>query len=169
MSCLISSGYSLSCDSAGGVAEWLFINYDEIDSITITGGEVTTLTLSTGASAYKFQVNPESSTFTDKAIGSEENRSYGREQSCEITLHGNTKELIVTTELMAQGRIVLLASLNDGSYELLFHEGGAKILDERTSGMKFDDANANKLTATHRQKTKAPKVGATVVSALPVV
>ena len=168
MSCLINSGYTLPCDSPGGVAEWYAINYADIDTLTITGGEVTTLTLKTGTSAYRFQVDKQMSSFTDKAIGSVENKSYAREQTCEIRLAGNAKEQVELLELMGRGRVVMIAKLNDGTYELLFHEGGAKILDERQSGTNFDDFNGNILTTTHRQISKAPKVPDTIIASLTI-
>lgn len=168
MSCLINSGYLLPCDAPGGVAEWYAINYQDIDILTIANGEVTTLTLKTGTSAYRFQVDKQMSSFTDKAIGSVENKSYAREQSCELRLAGNSKEQIQLLELMGRGRIVMIAKLNDGSYELLFHEGGAKFIDERQSGTNFDDFNGNILTTTHRQTSKAPKVADSVISSLTI-
>lgn len=169
MSCLITSGYALPCDTPGGVAEWYFMNASEVTSVTITAGEVTAISMAVGTSAYQFEVEKQSSSFTDKAIGSVENKSYGREQSAEIMLHGNTKENVSLFELLGRGRVMVIAKLNDGTYELLFHEGGAKFLDERTSGKNIDDANGNKLTTTHRQIAKAPKVPQTVIDTLTIV
>ncbi|MEO0132866.1 MAG: hypothetical protein ABIK73_08065 [candidate division WOR-3 bacterium] len=147
--------------------ELLFLNISEF-TVSITSGEVTSITQSPSTNAYRFRIEQENARFSDKRIG-EGNSAYAREQTAEINLHGNTKEMIVLTELLAKGRFAVIAQLNDGTYELYFHDnGGAKFVDERDTGTKMDDFNGIKLTTTHRQVEKAPKVPASVISTLTI-
>lgn len=168
MSCLINSGYVKPCDTSAGIAELKVVNYDDVDTITISSGEATAVALNTNKTAYLFKIEKESATFTDKAIGSVENGSYAREQTAEIRLHGNQKEHVVLMELLGRGRVVVFAKYTNGTSEVYFHEKGAKFIDERQSGRAFDDFNGHVLTTTHRQLTKAPVLASGVYEGIPV-
>ncbi len=169
---LIASINGINCDEAGGVDTWYAYSlYDStgasnVDTLTIVAGEVTALTLVTGKYAYPINVEQETSTGTDNAVGERTNGSYAREQSASIMLHGNTKEMIVSIEQLAQGRTVLIAKLNDGTYELLFSQFGAKCLDERAFGTAFEDMNGTTLNFAGKEIYKAPKIDSATVLAL---
>jgi len=173
--CELLEGYSTLCDEVGGVDTWYaFSVTDElgasnIATYTVVAGEVTALTLAVGKQAYAFNVEMETSTFTDTAIGDRANGAYAREQEATIVLHGNTKEMIVNLEAMGKGRTAWIAKLNDGTYELLFAENGAKVLDARTPGQAYEDGNMNTLTASGKEKAKAPKIDSAIVAALLIV
>lgn len=165
MACEITSGYDKDCDSAGGVNKWYAINVDNF-TYTKTAGEVTAITNAASKQWYAFNVEIETSMFTDTAIGERANGSYAREQSATIVFHGNTKEDVVLLDTIAKGRIALIACLEDGSYELLFADNGGKMIDERASGTAYDELNGNTLTFTGRETSKAPKVDSTLIAAL---
>jgi hypothetical protein len=170
--CELTSGYNALCDTQGGVETWyLFATKDSagasnIDTLTIANGQVSALTLVTGKYAYPFNVEMETSTFTDKAVGDRANKAYAREQSATIVAHGNTAEMITMIEQLCQGRVSAIAKCNDGTYELLFAENGAKVLDERAVGTKYEDMNGNTLTLTGKEKLKACKISSVIVEAL---
>ena len=170
--CELLEGYSKLCDEVGGVDTWYaFSITDElgvsnIASYTVVAGEVTALTLTTGNQAFAFNVEMETSTFTDTSIGDRANGAYAREQEATIVLHGNTKEMIVNIEAMGKGRTAWIAKLNDGTYELLFAENGAKMSDARTPGQAYEDGNMNTLTATGKEKSKAPKLNSALIATL---
>ena len=133
MACEITSGYDLVCDSQGGVDTWYAFAIANYDTLTYANGEVTALTLLAGTYAYPLNVEMETSSFTDVAVGERTNGAYGRQQTATVVLHGNTAEMIVEIEALCRGRHALIAKLNDGTYELLFMENGAKATDERAS------------------------------------
>ena len=170
--CEITSGYNQICDLSGGVDTWYAFSLKDstgtsnIATYTVAAGAVSALTLVAGKYAYPFNVEMETSTFSDKAVGERANGAYGREQSATVILHGNTAQMIVQIEAFGQGRHVLIAKLNDGTYELLFATNGAKSTDERTPGTKFEDMNGNTLTFTGKEQTKAPKISSAIVAAL---
>ncbi len=117
--CEILEGYNQLCDEVGGVDQWfIFSLRDEngegnIDTLTVENGEVTALTLKAGKFAYAFNVEMETSTFNDVAIGERVNGAYAREQTATMVLFGNTKEMIVNLENLGRGRSVVIAKLND--------------------------------------------------------
>lgn len=170
--CELISGYDKVCDTQGGVETWyLFAMKDStgtsnIDTYTTANGQVTGLTLVTGKYAYPFNVEMETSTFTDKSLGDRANGAYAREQSATVVLHGNTAEMIVMVEDIVKGRVGAIAKCNDGTYELLFAENGAKCNDERAVGTKYEDMNGTTLTFTGKEKQKACKISSSIVNAL---
>lgn len=166
MACEITSGYDLVCDSPGGVDTWYAFAIANYDTLTYANGEVTALTLTAGKYAFPLNVEMETSSFTDTAVGERTNVAYGRQQTATVVLHGNTAEMIVEIENLCKGRHALIAKLNDGTYELLFAENGAKATDERTSGTAFEDMNGNTLTFNGKEKSKACKIDASLVTAL---
>lgn len=166
MACEITSGYDLVCDSPGGVDTWYAFAIANYDTLTYADGEVAALTLISGKYAFPLNVEMETSSFTDTAVGERANGAYGRQQTAEIKLHGNTAEMIVEIESLCKGRHALIAKLNDGSYELLFAENGAKANDARTSGTAFEDMNGNTLTFNGKEKTKACKIDSSIVASL---
>ena len=162
----------INCDEAGGVDTWYaFARNDasgvsNIATFTFLDGDVTALTLVATKFAYPINVEQETSTFTDTAIGERSSGSYAREQSATAVLHGNTAEMITSVEQLAKGRTCLIAKLNDGSYELLFSGYGAKCTDERAAGTAFEDMNGTTLTFSGKETYKALKISSTIVLAL---
>lgn len=170
--CELTSGYNKVCDTQGGVETWYLFSVKDstgasnIDTFTFANGQVSALTLVTGKYAYPFNVEMETSTFTDKAIGERANGAYAREQSATVVLHGNTASMITMIEELSQTRVGAIAKCNDGTYELLFIENGAKCIDERAVGTKYEDMNGNTLTFTGKEKNKACKISSVIVEAL---
>lgn len=170
--CELTSGYDKLCDRAGGIDTlYAFSTKDangtsNIDTLTVVDGAVTALTLVSGKYAYPFNVEMETATFTDTAIGERANNAYAREQSATVVLHGNTASMIVQIENLCKGRTTLIAKMNDGTYEVLFLYNGAKVSDERTPGTAYEDMNGNTLTFTGKETSKAPKISSAIVLAL---
>lgn len=162
--CEITSGYTQPCDSPGGVAKAYAWNTADADA-TVAAGEITALTFDSGKYLYEFDVEMETTTFTDAAIGDRANGAYARQHDATVILHGNTAAMIVQLELMGKGRTTWAFELNDGTYEVLFLENGAKVSDSRTPGTAFEDMNGNTLTLTGKEKSKAPKISASLIAA----
>lgn len=172
MACEASTGYNKVCDSPGGVETlYTFPVKDSsgvscYDTLTYAAGEITALTLVAGKYAFAYNVEMETATFTDTGIGTRPNSSYAREQSATNILHGNTASMIVEIEALNQGRHALIHKLNDGTFEVLFLENGAKVSDARTPGTAYEDMNGNTLTWTGKEKHKAMKISSAIVLAL---
>lgn len=161
--CEITSGYERPCDSPGGVAKVYAWN-TKYASPTVTNGTISALTFESGQYIYEFDVEMETSTFTDAAIGERANGAYARQHDATVILHGNTAAMITELELMGKGRTTWAFELNDGTYEVLFLENGAKATDSRTPGTAFEDMNGNTITLTGKEKSKAPKISASLIA-----
>ena len=163
--CELTSGYSKLCDTAGGVATVYGLDTKSIATVTVTAGKITAFTMKPGKYIYPFYVEMETATFTDDAIGERANGAYARQQTGTLVLHGNTEEMIVQLEDLAQGRSTWMYELNDGTMEVLFLKNGAKSTDSRTPGTAFEDMNGNTLTLNGKERNKAPKIEASLIAA----
>lgn len=171
--CEVTSGYNLLCDSIGGVKTWYWFSLRDSSGVsnyatkpTIVDGAVTAIALKAGKYAYPLNVEMETSSFQDTRTGERVNGAYARSQTATIILHGNTASMIDTLETGAKGRVVLIAELNDGTYELAFMTNGGMIVDDRTTGTAMEDLNGNTLTITGKEFRKAPKISSTLVQSL---
>ena len=169
MICKLTNGISLKdCDTPGGVSESYFINIEDVDTMTITDFQVSDLTLKTDAKAYKIAFEPETSNFSSNAVGSQENSSAAFEQACEIKINKIDNNVLKQIDALTKGRHLVIIQKNDKTYEMYFHEGGAKFVANYTTGTALEDASGVTLTATHRQTSNMLLVSATVMSSLTI-
>ena len=169
MICKLTNGISLKdCDTPGGVSESYFINVEDVDTLTVTDFQVSDLTLKTDAKAYKIAFEPETSNFSSNAVGSQENSSAAFEQACEIKINKVDNNVLKQIDALTKGRHLVIIQKNDKTYEMYFHEGGAKFVANYTTGTALEDASGVTLTATHRQTSNMLIVSATVMASLSI-
>lgn len=164
--CEFDSGYTAPCDAPAGVKTVYGANLADIDTLTVVAGNVTVLTMLAGKYVYAFNVEMETASFTDVSLGVRANKSYARQQDATVVLHGNTSAMIVNIENISQGRTVWFHELVDGTCEALFIENGAHTIDNRASGVAYEDMNGNTLTMTGKEPNKAPKIALSLISAV---
>jgi len=169
MSCKLTNGINLKdCDTPGGVSESYFINIEDVDTFTVTDFQVSELTLKSLAKAYKIAFEPQTSNFASNAVGSVENSSAAFEQACEIKINKIDNNVLKQIDALTKGRHLVIIKKADGTYEMYFHEGGAKFLANYTTGTAFEDPSGVTLTATHRQPSNMLLVSATVMASLSI-
>ena len=169
MACKLTNGISLKdCDTPGGVSESYFINIDDVDTLTVTDFQASALTLVSDAKAYKIAFEPETSNFSSNAVGSQENSSAAYEQTCEIKINKIDNNVLEQIDALTKGRHMVIIKKADNTYELYFHEGGAKFVANYTTGTALEDASGVTLTATHRQPSNMLIVSATVIESLTI-
>ena len=168
MICKLTNGISLKdCDTPGGVSESYFINIEDVDTLTVTDFQVSALTLKSTATAYKIAFEPQTSNFASNSVGSVENSSAAYEQTCEIKINKIDNNVLEQVDALTKGRHMVIVKKADNTYELYFHEGGAKFVANYTTGTALEDASGVTLTATHRQPSNMLIVSATVIENLP--
>ena len=169
MSCKLTNGINLKdCDTPGGVSESYFINIEDVDTMTISDFQVSALGLKSTAKAYKIAFEPQTSNFASNAVGSVENSSAAYEQTCEIKINKVDNNVLAQIDALTKGRHLVIIKKADGTYELYFHEGGAKFFANYTTGTAFEDPSGVTLTATHRQPSNMLIVSATVMATLAI-
>ena len=169
MSCKLTNGINLKdCDTPGGVSESYFINIEDVDTLTVTDFQVSALTLKSYTTAYKIAFEPQTSNFASNAVGSVENSSAAYEQTCEIKINKIDNNVLKQIDALTKGRHLVIIKKADGTYEMYFHEGGAKLFANYTTGTAFEDPSGVTLTATHRQPSNMLIVSGTVIPTLPI-
>ena len=169
MICKLTNGIRLKdCDTPGGVSESYFINIEDVDTLTVTDFQVSALTLKSTATAYKIAFEPETSNFSSNAIGSQENSSAAFEQACEIKINRIDNNVLAQIDALTKGRHLVIIKKADGTYEMYFHEGGAKFVANYSTGTALEDASGVTLTATHRQTSNMLIVSETVIDTLSI-
>ena len=169
MSCKLTNGINLKdCDTPGGVSESYFINIEDVDTLTVTDYHVSALTLKSYSTAYKIAFEPQTSNFASNAVGSVENSSAAYEQACEIKINKIDNNVLKQIDALTKGRHLVIIKKADGTYEMYFHEGGAKFFANYTTGTAFEDPSGVTLTATHRQPSNMLIVSATVIVTLTI-
>jgi len=169
MSCKLTNGIKLKeCDSPGGVAEAYFINIEDIDTLTITEYQVSAMTLKDYGAAFNLKFEPQTSNFSSNTVGSWENSSAAFEQACEIKINKIDNNVLKQIDALTKGRHMVIVKKNDNTYELYFHEGGAKFVVNYTTGTSLEDASGITITATHRQPSNMLIVSATVIATLTI-
>lgn len=169
MSCKLTNGINLKdCDTPGGVSESYFINIEGVDTLTVTDFQVSALTLKATYTAYKIAFEPQTSNFASNAVGSVENSSAAFEQTCEIKINKIDNNVLKQVNALTKGRHLVIIKKADGTYEMYFHEGGAKFFANYTTGTAFEDPSGVTLTATHRQPSNMLIVSATVIATLAI-
>lgn len=169
MSCLINSGYSKICDVPAGARRLLVINYADVDTITYSNGQITALTLKTNKSAYSFNVEREVTKCECNAIGTLANGSAGYEHKISTKLHGFDSTTIQLTDILHKARVVVIVELNDGQYEVFFHDKGAKATVKRVNDAEYSGFNGFEVEWTHRQVDPSAEVSGTIVNSLTIV
>lgn len=169
MPCKLTNGIKLKdCDTPGGVSESYFISIEDVDTMTVTDFQVSALTLKSTSTAYKIAFEPQTSNFASNAVGSQENSSAAYEQTCEIKINKIDNNVLEQIDALTKGRHLVIIKKADGTYEMYFHEGGAKFVANYTTGTALEDASGVTLTATHRQPSNMLIVSATVMASLSI-
>jgi len=165
MACKLTNGINLKdCDTPGGVSESYFINIEDVDTLTVTDYQVSALTLKANSTAYKIAFEPQTSNFASNAVGSRENSSAAFEQTCEIKINKIDNNVLSQIDALTKGRHLVIIKKADGTYEMYFHEGGAKFVANYSTGTALEDASGVTLTATHRQTSNVLLVSAIVIT-----
>jgi hypothetical protein len=97
-----------------------------------------------------------------------ENSSAAYEQTCEIKINKMDNNVLKQIEALTKGRHLVIIKKADGTYELYFHEGGAKFVADYSTGTAFEDPSGVTLTATHRQPSNMLIVSGTVIPTLTI-
>lgn len=168
MACTITSGYIKGCDIPGGYRKLILINYQDISEIVRTGSNISSLTLLTGKTAYRYNIEKEVTKGECNSIGTLVNGSLGFEQKLTTKIHGFSTELQSQMELLSGARVVVIAETNEGTFEVFFDDGGAKANIKRVNDDNFSGFNGYEIEFSHKQKFGTAVISSTLVSQLPI-
>jgi hypothetical protein len=144
MPCALTQGYTLDCkDSIGGLQSVYFAPWEDLGTVTVASGVVTTLTMDVGKKFYQYELVKESSNFAEAVNTNVQN--------------GN--EIL----LLAKNRLAVIVVDNNGDKWFLGQSYGLDLTGGGSgSGTAFGDRSGYTLTFTGNEKELAPKVTAVV-------
>ena len=169
MSCNMTSGFNdRSCTNGkGGIKSVIFFPLSAIATgPTLTGNEVTTLTVTGEVFQYKLKSNL--SSYTAPIRVNKDNGTLWYEQTLNMILASDTKELRAEIHLLAQNEVVAIVEKADGNYVALGLNEGIQVNDasEYTSGVIKSDRNGHTIVLAGLENDEVPDVNASIVATL---
>lgn len=167
---LITEGIPKGCDNnAGGVVKIYITDFCNIDTITEDSplGEITGITLESGASFYEFEFNRETSNFTENAVVNIQNGSLFYDQKITLKIPRREKSKRNTLATLMQKDLALIVLDSNGLYWLMGETDGVLVesLPSETGTAK-GDFNGYTINLSGQESVQAREVDASIIAAL---
>ena len=160
MSCILNSGYSLSCrDSIGGIQAAYIGNFETGQLYTLDGdANIVGITGST-VSYYTFEQEMESATFTQEGQYSTENGTVFFDQQLTLMFHKNDADLRNLLLILSQANLSVIVKDQRGEYWLMgFQNGVRAISGSQNAGKAFGDMNGVTITLQGKEPQPAHRI-----------
>lgn len=169
MSCILTTGYNdRSCTNGkGGIKSVILFPLSAIATgPSLTANEITTLTVTGEVFQYKLKSNL--SSYTAPIRVNKDNGTLFYEQTLNMILASDTKELRAEIHLLAQNEVVCLIEKADGTYVALGLDEGLQINDgsSYSSGVIKSDRNGHDLVLAGLENNEVPDVDAGIIATL---
>lgn len=163
MACEMTNGYNdRTCTNGkGGIKSVLLFPVSAIVTpITMSGNEITSMTVTGETFLYKLKSNLSSYTAPIKV--NKENGTLWYEQTLTMILASDTKELRAELHLLAQNEVCALVEKADGTIVALGLEEGLQVNDggDYTSGVAKSDRNGHTIVLAGLENNEVPDVAA---------
>lgn len=152
MACDLTGGRLKPCkDAVGGIRKIHFVDYGDLDTVSVTDDEVTDISGTFSYHSYDVKGNSSLETNIQTSL---ENGTTFFEQVVNITLHKLTKEDNKELKLMAFGRPHVFVETFDGKVLLVGREHGAEVTGgTAVTGTAMGDLQGYTLTLTANETT----------------
>jgi len=165
----MTNGYNdRTCTNGkGGIKSVLLFPVSAIVTpITMSGNEITSMTVTGETFLYKLKSNLSSYTAPIKV--NKENGTLWYEQTLTMILASDTKELRAELHLLAQNEVCALVEKADGTIVALGLEEGLQVNDggEYTSGVAKSDRNGHTIVLAGLENNEVPDVAAALYADL---
>ena len=169
MSCTLTTGYNdRTCTNGkGGIKSVILFPLSAIATgPSLTANEITTLTVTGEVFQYKLKSNL--SSYTAPIRVNKDNGTLFYEQTLNMILASDTKELRAEIHLVAQNEVVCLVEKADGTYVALGLDEGLQINDgsSYSSGVIKSDRNGHDLVLAGLENNEVPDVDAGIIATL---
>ena len=158
MSCALTQGYNLDCrDSTGGIKEIGIIEFDNVESVTLTAGVITAVDQI--ANFRKYQLIAHTGDFEQTVTPSRENGTLEVKQSLKFPINKMTTSVRNELLLLAQNRLMIAVLDTNGKAWLLGQDFGMMLgASSAKSGVKLGDRNGFELMFESDEKTLAYEI-----------
>jgi len=168
MACLLTQGFTLDCkDQSAGVKAIYLVEWNGSDTITMSSGEVSVLTLASARVFFKYELEKETATTVWRAVPSTENGTTFYEADLTVRLHKVSTAKRNEMKLLAQGRLLCIVRDTDDNYYLYGRGYGIQLQPSEVQfGQAFGDFKGHVLNFMHKETDFPAKVQAAVVTSL---
>ncbi len=167
-SCALTSDYSFGCDiGAGGVIEMWLIEAGNISALVESSGTITTVTKVAGKIFRKYQLVPETASWTEDITGNIQNGTLYYDQKGVLVI--NKQQVSVRNEILLLAKNNLVAIVHDvnDTYRLYGRVLGLRVLSGQAStGTALGDRNGYTLNFQGKEAEPAPFVSAAAILTL---
>lgn len=163
----LTDGIAIGCSgNAGGVVKLYIANFDDITGVTASTGTISSIAMGASSSFYEFEMNPETSTYTENAAVSLQNGSRFYDQV--ITLLIPRREVAkrnILANLITSKVVVMVQDFTE-LYWLFGEKRGMYVTEIQSgAGTAAADFNGYTITITGRELVQAQEVTAAAVAA----
>ena len=162
------AGLARDCGAnIGGIKAVYLANFDDVDTVTLTSGVVTAITMVSTKKFYAYSFNPQTSNFTTTIQVNRENGSLYFETvlSLVFTKQDATKRLEV--DAISQAGLAVIVEDNNGEFWYLGYDEPALLTaGTAETGTARADRNGYALELTDAQKQMPYTVDSSIISAL---
>ena len=168
MACLLTQGFAWDCKTEGaGVKSIYLVEFNTSDTVTKVSGEITAHTLATSRVYFKWELEKETASFTQKVMPSQANGTVAYEADLVAKLHGVSTAKRNELKLLAKTRLRLIVRDNEDNYFLCGADTGCQLQESSTEfGTGYGDFKGTTVTIKHRETDLPAKIQAAVVSSL---
>ena len=169
MACIaFSGGISLNCENnLGGITKVYLTDFDNIDSITASGGTVSNITLATGSVYYEFEFNRNSATLTEDLVKDIAAGSALFQQTLTLTIPRRDVAKRNVLSLLTVRDLSVIAKDGNGFYWYLGENEGMYLSESTsTSGTAKTDGSNYVLTLLGEELDRAQAVDSSIIDGL---
>lgn len=167
---LLNGGIQKSCDNnTGGLSKLYVADFPLIGSYTEANGEITAITMTSGATFYEFEFNRNTSSYKeDIAINLDNGTTYfNQEVTLRLARREKTKREALQKLIAGQKQLFIIVKDSNGLFWAFGREEGCYVTAVTGgSGVQKADANEYQITFSAQEKTSAVEVDATIIAGL---
>lgn len=168
MACLLTQGFTWNCKTEGaGVKAIYLVEFNTSDSYTKVSGEITAHTLASSRVYFKWELEKETASYTEKTMPSQANGTVAYEADLVAKLHGVSTAKRNELKLLAKTRLRMIVRDQEDNYILCGADTGCELQESSTDyGTGFGDFKGTTVTIKHRETDLPAKIQSSVVTSL---
>jgi hypothetical protein len=171
MSCILTTGFSHDCkDAVGGVKNIYLVEYEALSAYTVTGGEVTALTLNGGKAFFKYELPKDTASFTNTITTSVGEGTTFNSTELNVKLRKLSTAKRNEVKLLSVARLIAIVETNDGPFFAMGLQRGMDMTaGTAATGATLGDMSGYDLTFTAAEKDPPAIVQSAVLTSLNIL
>ena len=169
MACVsFSGGIAKDCNNnIGGLTKLYLTDFDNVITITESGGTVSNIIMASASKFYEFEFNRNSATYTEDLVKSVEAGAALFEQTITVNIPRRDVQKRNTLALLTQRDLAVIIKDSNGLYWLPGVEEGVYLSESTsTSGTAKADGSMYSLTLKGFELDRAPGVSSSIIAGL---